>query len=372
MAASPWGVAAVVCALAALTGAVLLSGAARTALATAGAAAAVAFVVTAGVLVPHDRAARELRTVIGANLQAGEQDLARAQSDIGTGRNRDAGAALDSAEAAFRRAAARDGLARTELARGDLERLQGRLDEAKAHYAQAAGRLTALGHRDALVAVLRQGEMDAALGEVESARKFFALAIAGFRRTGQDLGAAQALLADGVVLRMAGAFTDAATELTAADALFAKAGDLLGRGRATLELARIAQGLVHRSEGNLAAEAAAGYFRAAGSAFGLVVAPIPAAEAAIEDEDRDAAIAGFERAADAFARLADPVAAAAQYLGVASTGTLSVTAGTDKADAMAAAANLAAFPDHHSEARALVAAVATQIERGRFNAQRVQ
>ncbi len=363
--------AAVVCALAALAGAMLLSGAARTALTTAGAAAAVAFAVAAA-LVPHDRAARDLRAVIGDNLRAGEQDLARAHSDIGTGRNRDAGAALDSAEAAFRRAAARDGLARIELARGDLERLQGRLDEAKAHYAQAAGRLTALGHRDAPVALLRQGEMDAALGEVESARKSFAFAIAGFRRTGQDLGEAQALLADGVVLRMAGAFADAAAELTAADALFAKAGDLLGRGRATLELARIAQGLVHRSEGAHAAEAAAGYFQAAGSAFGLVVAPIPAAEAAIEDEERDAAIAGFERAADAFARLADPVAAAAQYLGLSSTGTLSVTADTGKADAMAAAANLAAFPDHHSEARALVAAVATQIERGRFNAQRVQ
>lgn len=187
--------------------------------------------------------------VEAARLQAaGDASLLLAAQELSDGYNAEAWAALDRAEGEFRAlglrggrnaAAARAGLARVEAGRGDVERLQGRLDEARTRYTNAAVRLNALSHPDVGWALLRLGHVELALDNTAAARAAYAQAIPVFARLGMTRGEAEAHLADGAIARRAGAFGDAIGHLQAGLRLFGE--DLVGAGRVLVELAWVAQ-----------------------------------------------------------------------------------------------------------------------------------
>ncbi|MSP20886.1 MAG: hypothetical protein EXQ93_05070 [Alphaproteobacteria bacterium] len=295
--------------------------------------------------------------------RAAESHLDIARRAIHDGYNLDAASALDDAEARFRTINARDGLGRVELARGDLERLQGRLDQAKARFTAAAVRLNTVAHPDMAWAILRIGEMEQAAGDTDAARKSFADAAAAFARSGIASGEAEARLAFGALARRGGAYAEAVQNLKDAVRLFGR--NARGQGRATLELAWISQALRHNAEGLALAAQADALFAQAGTLFGLVLTPFVGAEIAIEDEEGEVAFAAIDRAESVLDGFPDAVAAAAAYLGLASVGALRVRGGD-------AGANRAAFPAAQDEARALVAYARGQIDRGRVQADAVQ
>lgn len=359
---SGWGGAAALIMVAAVAGGLLLRGRASVAtfLACAVVAAGLSAVATTRA-VPRV-AATELRA-------AAEQDLGLAARELKAGYNGEATAALDRAEARFRdlgRLAGdaprqwREGLARIELARGDVERVQGRLPEAKARYAAAAVRLNTLGHPDVAWALLRLGHVDLALDDAEAARRSYGQAVPLFVRFGMARGEAEARLAVGALARQSGAFGEAVANLDAALQLF---DDPLGQGRAMVELAWVSQALRHTALALAQANSAEDLFRAANAPFGLVLAPFVGAEIAIEDEEREVAHSHLDRAQAALLSMDDALAGAARYLGLSATSQLR-TRGSGDATVI--------YPDHHLEARMLLEYVTFLIGRGRNQADAVQ
>ncbi len=360
---SDWGVTAGLAVVAAAAAWLLLRGRARLLLTINAAAIAV---ILAGLAVV---AAIPRVEVLRLQFDA-ETSLGLAGRELATGFNGEAWAALDRAEGQFRELGqhggtaprqSREGLARIEIARGDVERLQGRLTEAKARYAAAALRLNGLSHPDTAWALLRVGHMDLALGDVTAARRSYAQAIPLFARFHNKRGEAEARLTDGALARQGGAFGEAVAHLEAALRLFDD--DPLGRGRALVELAWVSQALRHTAIALVQASAAEDLFREANAPFGLVLAPFVGAEIAIEDEEGEVAHSHLDRAEAELQAMDDALAAAGRYLWLSPTSELQ-----RRSDA----ASNAAYPDHHAEARTLLEYVANQIGRGRVQADAVQ
>jgi tetratricopeptide (TPR) repeat protein len=360
---SGWGIAAAVIAVPGLGAWLVLRGCTRIVATLATAAAAAACAMVAAVTAVPRVDARNLQLAAEASLGHGAREL------VG-GYNGEAWAALDVAEGQFRalgqhgaraQRQSREGLARIELARGDVERLQGRFGEAKARYVAAATRLNALSHADIAWALLRSGHMDLALDNGDVARSAYAQAIPLFVRFGLRRGEAEARLAAGALARQSGAFGEAVTHLETALRLFE--GDPLGQGRALVELAWVNQALRHSAEALSQAGAAEALFVAAGAPFGLLLSPFVGAEIAIEDEDGEVAHAHLDRSQSVLDGMIDPLADAARFLGLSATSTLRSRGATGAA---------VAFPNHHAEARMLLDYVAFQIARGRNQADAVQ
>lgn len=359
---SGWGIAAALTMVAAVAGGLLLRGRRSVATFLVGAAVAAGLSAVATTRAVPRVAAIELRF-------AAETGLGLAARELNAGYNVEAAAALDRAEVQFRdlgRLAgdaprqSREGLARIELARGDVERVQGRLPEAKARYATAAMRLNTLGHPDTAWALLRLGHVELALNDAEAARRSYGQAIPLFIRFGMARGEAEARLAAGALARQSGAFGEAVTNLEAAMHLF---DDPLGQGRAMVELAWVSQALRHTAVALAQASNAEDLFRAANAPFGLVLAPFVGAEIAIEDEEGEVAHAHLDRAQAALESMDDALAGAARYLGLSATSQLRTRA---------SGSATVAYPDHHAEARMLLDTVTSLIGRGRNQADAVQ
>lgn len=301
--------------------------------------------------------------------------LRAAGAQIDQGFNIDAAAQLASASAS---ALARDdtmGMARIALVTGDLERLQGRLPEARDQFARAVALLQPIGHPDEAAAHWRQGQVLAAIGRTESAAEELRAAMAQGEARGRQRIAAAAGLDLGL---LAGRDASARPLLSAALERFRAAGDVLGEARALLALAELADAT--EADASRAGDA----FARAGVAFGGVLAALARGDAAAAAGRSDIAAVAYGDAEAARASLTSPVAAAGRFLGLAQTQILYFFMSGEEPEsgnppdpaivAMAAgirARNLAAFPNMQIEARALLdrtdarlAAAAGYVRRG--------
>lgn len=354
---SAWGYASLAFLLASALAAIVLRGRLRTAGGGAALAAGLVCAFLAVEFAAPKAAAAHMRREADATLTAAREALA-------WGFNGEARTELDQAEAMFRRIGARDGLAHAQLARGDLERLQGRLMEARTRYAAAAQQLGALDPAQA-AAYLRLGQTEMALGDVASARRALAQANALYGRREDSLGQAHAKLADGILARQGAALSEASSLLHEAAELFLGRSDLLGQARATLELAQLSQMLVQAIEADERADLASSLFRRANVLFGVALAHLVKADNLVDKEHAEAAENELNAAAAILASLPEPIAAAAHFLGLPAVETLRVRGGTEELDA-----NIAAFPDYQIEARTLLNDIAARIDRSRWDASR--
>ena len=355
---SPWGFASLAFLLAFALAALLLRGRLRATTSVAALAAALLCTFVALDVAGPKATAAQMRRDADANVTAAREALA-------WGFNVEVRTELDQAEAAVRRSGARDGLGRVQLTRGDLERLQGRLAEARTRYAAAAQQLTTLNHGEAATAFLRLGQMETALGDVPAARKALTQAIALYRRNEDSSGEAQAKLADGILARQGASLAEASALLREAAALFAGQNDLLGEARAMLELAQLSQMLVQATEADQRADLASGLFERANVTFGVALAHLVKADNLVDKEHAEAAENELNEAAAIIQSLPEPIAAAAHFLGLPAVEALRVRGDTDELDA-----NIAAFPDYQIEARTLLNDIGVRIDRSRWDASR--
>lgn len=355
---SPWGIAALASLFAFGTAAAWLRGSTRR-IGGVGAAVATALCVSFALhsALPKAAAAQVRREADAA--------VVRARDAVDWGFNIEARVDLDHAEAAFRRLGARDGVGRVQLTRGDLERLQGRLAEARGRYAAAAQQLGALDHGETPTALLRLGQTEGALGEVAAARRALAQSIALYRRQADTSGEAHAKLADGILARQGASLTEASALLREAGALFAAGNDVLGQARAMLELAQLSQMLVQAAEADARADVASDLFERANVLFGVALVHLVKADNLVDKEHAEAAENELNAAAAILDSLPEPVAAAAHFLRLPAVETLRV-----RGDAEEDGANLAAFPDYQIEARALLNEIGMRIDRSRWDASR--
>lgn len=354
---SPWGFAGMASVVALAAAAVLLRGRRRVGAALTAAVLALTFGSLAVDVAAPKAAAAHLR-------RAAEGDLMQARQLLSAGFNREARAALDRAEAQFRRAGGREDLARVQLLEGDLERLQGRLREARAHYAAAVQQMTTAGQAEAPDALLRLGQIDATIGDAVAARKALVQAIALYQRQQNADGEARTKLADGILARQSAALAEASNLLGEAAALFAARGDRGSEARALLELAQLSQMLVQATEADARADAASRLFVGADMPLGVALAHLVKADNLVDKERAEAAENELNAAVAILESLPQPVAAAAKFLGLPAVETLRVRSDS------ALAENLAAFPDYQWEARRLLDDIFTRIDRSRWDASR--
>ena len=302
-----------------------------------------------------------------------------ARIDIYFGQNRAARMAIDQALAAYVRTENETGAALARTVEGDLERLQGRMDEARQSYAAAAEVLGKATHPEAATALLRLGQVEAHLGAAESARGDLEEAAGLYRASGSAQGEAAAVLALGRVIAEKGDQAARTLFATAAER-FHDADDQNGEARAYLEIATLA---LARGETDLARasyEDSAARFDEIGAALGQVLASLGLGDVARAAGDVDGAAAAYDSAMALFASLDAPIAEANRILGLAPINELHVrlqeaappaagVGGVEVRDpggseynkartqALLEQANLensAAFPDHSAEARALL------------------
>lgn len=355
---SPWGFAGLAFLFAFALAAVVLRGRVRAVGSVAALFAALLCVFAALDVAGPKATAAQMRRDADANVAGAREALA-------WGFNVEVQTELDQAEVAFRRIGARDGLGRVLLTRGDLERLQGRLAEARGRYAAAAQQLNTLNHIEAAGAFLRLGQIEMAMGDVPAARRALAQAVSLYRRHEDRSGEAHAKLTDGILARRGASLTEATGLLREAAALFSAQNDVLGEARAMLELAQLSQMLVQAAEADERADVASALFERANIAFGVALVHLVKADSLVDKEHAEAAENELNEAAAILDSLPEPVAAAAHFLGLPAVEALRVRGGPEDLEA-----NLAAYPDYQIEARTLLNDLSVRIDRSRWDASR--
>lgn len=303
----------------------------------------------------------------GAPLRQAMSVLAITEIDLAAGANLLAARGAEAAAALFADAEDAAGVALTRRVHGDVERLQGRMEAAREHYAAAAAALRALGDPQTAQVLLALGEVHWFLGERDPSLAASEEALDLFRARQDRAGEAAASLLTGQLL--AESLDPAARPLLDASAeYFSAAGDPHGEGRAHLARARWAA-----AQGD--AEGAADGFRLAAERFEEATVPWGRMLAflglgdLLRDADAAEAAAAYRASADLADAMASSLADANRFLGLPPVDVLALGEhaagneyGSEEANALAAedlvaraAENVAAFPDHNAEARSLVA-----------------
>ncbi len=280
-----------------------------------------------------------------------------AMADIDLGYNIDARDHIASADGL----AAGDAVAaaRVALVRGDLERMQGKLDLAREQYVRAATGFA--GTPAEAEARLKLGQVQAALGDTAGARAALDAAVARFRAQGAARGEAAASLGLGTLS------ADKA-HMTAAAEKSREAKDPGGEGRAQLALGALALQQNDAAAANGAFTAAGERFAVAKSPFGQVLAALGRGDAARAAANSTAAIAAYREATTLRQSITEPLGEASRALGLAPVDSLVYVAMGEemgdetppdpaivKAAVATRAANAAAYPAFSPEGRTLLA-----------------
>lgn len=295
--------------------------------------------------------------------------LEMARSDLYLGFNLNSVELIAQALALFTQAENQEGIAKAGVVQGDIERLQGRMAAARDRYAAAAVALEILGHIDQPAALQKLAQVEIILGDWEAARVTLEAAI-GLYQTVSDIGGEAAATLELGGLR---GFADL---IERAIGLFEGVGDSGGEGRAHLELAGV--GAEQDPEAARSAYAtAARLFEKAALPIGQVLAELGLADLESKSENDEVARTHFGRAQEILAAMEDPLAEANRFLGLPPVSTLFAARGLadhQYNDGVAAAgpleiaeaeanerANLAQFPDHNSEGRAVLTSVGLRL-----------
>ena len=302
--------------------------------------------------------ARNMFNAAGDKSNEAEAGLQMALINIRRGFNREALSVVQDSKALFDEVGNAVGGGRIRIAVGDLERLQGRLEQARVQYADAASILTPTSHRAEAEALRKLGEVEAALERTDAANRAFERAIAVAARAGYPEEEALAHLGAAAQARQAGQAGTAQTQATAANALFDKAKNAVGRARSAV---------LNATEHNGFTDAAA-RAKAANLPFGTAMADLDLGDALRANGNNTDAQAAYRAADTAWGTMANKTTEANILLGLPPVDELQIvpepvpTEFYDvdarpevlEADLMLVKANLAEFPNHNIEARKLV------------------
>jgi tetratricopeptide (TPR) repeat protein len=302
--------------------------------------------------------ARALFLGAGAREREGDAGLQIAGIDIRRGYNRQAVEFLTDARAAFEAAASPIGIARVQMGWGDLERLQGRLDVARKHYADAAALLASTGNRAEAEALRKLGQLEMAVGNRDAATAALDKAIATAARTGWREEEAAARVAAAVVARDAGNAAAANAHATAANTLFDQTRNAEGRARSAVVGATEANGFADAAQRS----------RAANLPVGVVQAQLGLGDALRANGNAADAAAAYREAEAAWNTLNNKLVEANRFLdlppvdGLYIVGIRPMAADYEvdahpedyEPDPVLVRANMDEFPDHNIEARRLV------------------
>lgn len=262
---------------------------------------------------------------------------------------------------------------RIELLRGDLERLQGRLEIAHRHYSAAAERNG--GSVIAADALLRIGEVLIALDDTSAASASISQSIAIYRDLNLSGPSSHAALSLATLASSAGKHGAAESHLLLAREGFRQGDDALGEGRALLQLADLAF-----AQGNFSASLefcsdAAERFEYGAVPFGQVLTHLTRGD--VERAAGGSGANAYRTAISVAATMDHPVAEANRLLFLPPVNTIRAAPseavedygegdgppGQDVVPELAPieAANLAVFPNHNLEARALWAATEARL-----------
>ena len=322
--------------------------------------------------------ARVIYQVAAAPYKEADANLRLGLAEIQSGNNVDGYRALASAAFVFDGMGDEAGLARVRVATGDLERLQGRLDVARDDYSGALETQLLAGRHEAN-ALTKLGEVEARLGDAEAAGSALAAAAGKYGALGLGTGEARASLALGYLALADERVAPAQEYLARAQTLFDAAGDPLGAGRAQMGLGSVAEAGQQVAVARQAYRAAAALFASAGAPIGRVLAQLALGDLERKMNAGAAAVAAYSAASSMFQSLRAPLTGANRYLGLPAVQGIGVRflfdenidytpAGViDEPDERFAdrelleAENLAAFPDHNREGRALIAGLEARL-----------
>ena len=302
--------------------------------------------------------ARSLFVGAGEHTRAGDAGLQMAAIDIRRGFNRQAAEVLVEARTAFETAADPVGLGRTQVVTGDLERLQGRLDVARKHFADAAAALGLAGDRAEAQALRKLGQLELVAGNREAATAALDNAIAAAARTGWREEEAVARVAAAVVARDAGNAAAANAHASAALAIFDQTRSTEARARAALAVATEHNGFTD----------AAQRLRAARMPVGVVQAQLGLGDTLRASGNAADAAAAYREAESVWNALNNKLFEANHLLDLPAVDGLYIVPPPIMTDAYAVdptpeegmpdpvlvKANFDEFPDHNIEARRLV------------------
>lgn len=314
--------------------------------------------------------AEELHGRAGAAAKSAESAFARARAGIHLGYNVDAGEALTRAATFFAQNDDAVGTARAEIVRGNLERLQGRLDLALDAYAAAAATLPRQSRVEIAEAFLSLGQIESFLGVSDAAAESFEKSADLYRAEGRAAGEAAARLELSAVAMSAGDLVAAQDTLGAALDLYRAAGDAQGEARALL-----AQGELYSTDGRYdparaAFQSSAALFEESGVPFGHLLAALGLGDVARAESDATAVAEAVRAADDIMRAMEDLVAEANRFLGLPPVGSLVAAPAwllpddpaVDPEPVVANAQNLQIYPGHNAEARALAADALSRVE----------
>jgi tetratricopeptide (TPR) repeat protein len=305
---------------------------------------------------------------------AGPSDLAKAtlelaRSDLHLGFNLNSAGLMAKAMAFYSEVDDQAGIASVVALEGDLERMQGRMKNARDHYSAAVAALISLNHTDLPAVLYKFAQIEMVLGDPEAARGALEDAIRLYRTFSDVSGEAAATLDLGR-LGTQERNLEATSLIATAIGLFQSADDPIGAGRGHLYLAELNVEL--DPEYARAAYAAADTrFEQAEIPFGQFLAALGIAELEQKSENVEAAGNQFVRAAELLAAMDEPLSEANRFMGLPPVSTLIAArrvADIEYNDGIAVAvpleiaeaeanqrANLDRFPDHNLEGRALLA-----------------
>lgn len=320
--------------------------------------------------------ARIFYSASGALVSEARANLFLARSEIRRGFNIEAQEALGHAERLYSDAEL-ELPPQLLLAWGDLERLQGRLPEARAHFFEAMERLHSAGDSDEAEVWITVGALESALGNQAEADRHFEVAIKRFESLGSNEGTARAMLAYANHALATDRLPLARANFENAWPLFVADDDGLGEARALLGL-----GILDFRDHNFvqARETlteVSSTFNAAGTPFGEAMAALALGDLEREAGNATAATRAYQRASRTLAQMEGPVAEANRILGLPPVQRIETRIGQDEDYGPAGgevpaeqdgptieeiiAENIATYPNHNSEARALLADLQARI-----------
>lgn len=319
--------------------------------------------------------AEELYGRVGAGAKSAESALALARACIHLGYNVAAGEALTRSTSFFARNNNTVGTARADLVRGDIERLQGRLELALAAYASAAATLPRDSRAEIADALLSLGQIEWFLGVSNGAGGSFEKSADLYRAAGQVAGEAASRLELGTVAMFSGDLVAAKDMLDGALDLYRAAGDDQGEARALL-----ARGDLYFTDGRYdparaAFQSSAALFEKSRVPFGQLLAALGLSDIARSNGDATAVAEAYRTADGIMETMEDPVAEANRFLGLPPVGFLVAVPASELPDDaqdidldgildpdVANAQNLQTYPDQNAEARSLAADALSRVE----------
>ena len=238
-----------------------------------------------------------------------------ARTELYRGHNVATREALEEAETLFRRVGSEEGLARSVLLRGDLERIQGRVSLALQNYQAAAEQLRNLFHELEAESWLKSGQMEREWGASAAARNSFGNALRLFGESDDGAGAAEALLSLGLMEYEDGDSAAARQHLARAVESFGGLDHPSAHARALVGLGRVELEAGNPSAARQAFSSAAETLEADLQPFGVALARLALGDLEQSQGDHEAARLAYARAPRAFEPLDQPVAQANRYLG---------------------------------------------------------